>query len=54
MIILNNLLLSQPIFKEILNPQRMHYLENHRKVFEEKEKKRLSWNENLWDSEEWE
>ena len=52
--LLNNLLLSQPIFKEILNPQRMHYLENHRKVFEEKEKKRLSWNENLWDSEEWE
>ncbi len=34
------LLLLQPIFKLILNEQRMHYLEDHRKIFLEKEMKR--------------
>lgn len=40
--LINNLLLNQPIFKDILNNERLHYLEEHRKVFAEKEQKRLS------------
>lgn len=40
--LINNLLLNQPIFKDILNNERLHYLEEHRKVFVEKEQKRLS------------
>lgn len=40
--LINNLLLNQPIFKDILNKQRLHYLEEHRRVFEEKEQRRLS------------
>lgn len=40
--LISNLLLNQPIFKDILNEQRLHYLEEHRKIFEEKEEKRLS------------
>ena len=40
--LINNLLLNQPIFKDILNNERLHYLEEHRRIFAEKEKKRLS------------
>ena len=40
--LINNLLLNQPIFKDILNEQRLHYLEEHRNMFREKEAKRLS------------
>jgi len=50
--LLRDLLLSRPVFKEILNPQRLHYLEEHRRIFEEKERIRLAWNEDIWDSEE--
>lgn len=41
-VLINKLLLTQPVFKDILNDERLHYLEEHRKVFEEKEKRRLS------------
>lgn len=40
--LINNLLLNQPIFKDILNDERLRYLEEHRKVFEKKEEERLS------------
>lgn len=40
--LISNLLLNQPIFRDILNQERMHYLEEHRKIFKEKEKKRIS------------
>lgn len=36
--LINNLLLTQPIFKLILNDERMKYLEEHRKVFYQLEK----------------
>lgn len=41
-VLINKLLLTQPVFKDILNDERLHYLEEHRKVFEEKEQRRLS------------
>lgn len=47
--LISNLLLNQPIFKDILNEQRLHYLEEHRKVFEEKEEKRLSSNSEYYE-----
>lgn len=40
--LISNLLLNQPIFKDILNQERMHYLEEHRRIFKEKEEKRMS------------
>jgi len=40
--LISNLLLNQPIFKDILNEQRLYYLEEHRRIFEEKEQRRLS------------
>lgn len=42
--LINNLLLSQPIFKLVLNDKRMEYLKEHRKLFyieEEKRKTRI-------------
>ncbi len=39
-ILKQQLLLLQPIFKLILNDQRMKYLEDHRRIFKEKEAKR--------------
>lgn len=36
-----DLLLNQPIFSLILNDERMKYMEEHRAIFEEKEKKRM-------------
>ena len=41
-ILKQQLLLLQPIFKIILNEQRMKYLEDHRRLFNEKELKRKS------------
>ena len=41
-VLINKLLLNQPVFKDILNAERLHYLEEHRRVFKEKEIKRLS------------
>lgn len=41
-VLINKLLLTQPVFKDILNDERLHYLEEHRRVFEEKEQRRLS------------
>ena len=41
-VLINKLLLTQPVFKDILNDERLHYLEDHRRVFEEKERRRLS------------
>ena len=38
----SKLLLLQPIFKIILNDERMKYLEDHRRIFKEKEDKRKS------------
>ncbi|WP_035345059.1 HNH endonuclease [Haploplasma modicum] len=38
--LINQLLLHQPIFKDVLNEKRMKYLENHRKTFFEREIKR--------------
>ena len=43
-VLINKLLLTQPVFKDILNAERLHYLEEHRKVFAEKEQRRLSGN----------
>lgn len=40
--LISNLLLNQPIFKDILNQERMNYLEEHRRIFKEKEEKRMS------------
>lgn len=40
--LISNLLLDRPIFKDILNSERLHYLEEHRRIFEEKEHKRLT------------
>lgn len=36
------LLLNQPIFSIVLNDERMKYMEDHRRIFEEKENKRKS------------
>lgn len=41
-VLINKLLLTQPVFKDILNDERLHYLEEHRRVFQEKEERRLS------------
>ncbi len=41
-VLINKLLLNQPVFKDILNDERLHYLEEHRRVFAEKEQRRLS------------
>lgn len=40
--LINKLLLNQPIFDMILNDQRMEYMKEHRKKFEEAEEKRKS------------
>lgn len=39
-LLINNLLLSQPIFKIVLNEERMKYMEYHRQVFYQKEVER--------------
>lgn len=36
-LLVNNLLLNQPIFKSVLNEERMRYMKRHRKIFFDKE-----------------
>lgn len=51
-VLLSALKLNQEIFTEVLNEQRMEYMKDHRRIFEEKEAKRKCGDYNISDEEE--